>query len=131
MNERKKTNYVLFFSFIACIGMFRILIAEITMKPHRVPHTASPGSMRSICLVLAVGCLLISVAWTMLKTRNSTSPMRFQSNMVLSLAWSNACSIFGLVLFFLGGEPGEFTIYAVGSLLVDLVVILPQVVLRG
>ena len=127
---QKRTLYILFFAFIFSSGVFRLLVEMLTQqaRPPSPPETLA--AMRTLCYAMAGVVLLISIGWTLLRTARSNTFPQFQTNMIVSLALSEACSIFGLLLFLLGGSAGEFNRFAIASVLVDLIFILPTLTRR-
>lgn len=53
-------------------------------------------------------------------------PAQFQTFSIIALALSEACTIIGLLLFFLGGKAEHFAFFAAGTLLVNFLFILPK-----
>ena len=88
---------------------------------------------------MAILALVASVAWMYVKTNGKIgdgstygvakaelmSPSEFQTNSIVALALSEACTIYGLTLFFIGVAIKDFVPFAVGTVLVDLFYILP------
>ena len=54
------------------------------------------------------------------------NPGEFQTNSIIALTLSEACSIYGLMLFFMGMPISKFAVFAAGTLLVNIAVILPR-----
>lgn len=53
-------------------------------------------------------------------------PARFQTVSIIALALSEACTVIGLLLFFLSRSSEQFVYFAAGSVLVNLLLILPR-----
>lgn len=97
--------------------------------------TPSLPSLRPIFASLGVVALVASVTWLHFSIDGkiggegrpaSLSPAEFQSHSIVALALAEACSIFGLVLFFLGAPIQEFGYFAAGTLFIDFAFILPR-----
>jgi|SRR5579871_945129 len=128
--QRKRVLYILFFAFVMSEGMFRVLVYLITQQARQAPPVDALATMRPICYAMAGVTLLASIGWTLVRTRASPTWQQFQTNIILGLALSEACTIFGMLLFLLGALPNEFNGFAIASVVVDLVVILPQIIRR-
>lgn len=130
-DQRKRVLYILFVAFVMSEGVFRLLVEIIRQTPE---HTASsallPASVKPLVYGIAALALLASIGSTFVRTRFSTTWSQFQTNVILSLALSEFCTIIGLVYFFLGAQPAEFNRFVIASVAVDLFVILPQIARR-
>ena len=125
--QRKRILYILSFAFVFAEGIFRLLVFLLNQEPRNSSPAATMATLRPICYAMAGVALLTSIGWTYMRTRYSTSWQRFQSNVIVSLALAEACTIFGLLLFFLGGPANEINGFIIATVMVDLVVILPQI----
>jgi hypothetical protein len=118
------------------------LIGFFMMQQERTPNARALAMIRPLTYGLAVFQLLAAVGWLHLKTNgrigdtlnvvgsSSTTtlmePGDFQTQTIVALAMAELCSVWGLVLFFLGAPITEFAVFAAGSLLVILLYILPR-----
>ncbi len=114
----------------------------VFMMQSRTASGSSLPTMRPMMYGFAVISLVAAVGWMQWKTsgrigdaptiagRSSTAtlmePGDFQTQSITSIALADACSIYGLVLFFLGAPITEFAVFAAGALLVILLYILPR-----
>src|SRR5580700_6650027 len=117
MNTRPKSNlYILFFAFVASIGIFRLLVFLVSQKGQQVPPPPETlATMRPICYAMAAIGLLACAGFTFIRTRSSPTWQRFQTNVILALALSELCTISGMLLFLMGAQPGEFNRFAIAS----------------
>jgi hypothetical protein len=63
--------------------------------------------------------------------RPASTIERFKTAMILSLAFAEACCVFGLLLFLLGAPASEFLRFQAATIGVDALFILPQIVHRS
>ncbi len=92
--------------------------------------------LRPICYALAGVSLLASIVWMHLKMQGKSrlvgepskplSPGEFQTLTIQAMAMADVCAPFGLLLFFLGALITEFALFAIASVVVMLVFILPK-----
>jgi len=84
---------------------------------------------------MAVAMLVASVAWLRFRVDGKMggegrelmlSPDQFQTDSIVSLALSEACAIYGLLLFFLGAPLREFALFGLGTPMVNFFFILPR-----
>ncbi len=130
-DQRKRVLYTLFFAFVMSEAVFRLLVEIIRRAPeHIATATVLPPSVKPLVYGIAALALLASLRSTFVRTRFSTTWSQFQTNVILSLALSEFCTIIGLVYFFLGAPPSEFNRFIIASVAVDLFVILPQIARR-
>jgi hypothetical protein len=128
---RKRDLYILFVAFVASECVFRLLVFIVSFKGQQVPPPPETlAAVRPICCALSALGLLAAVTWTLRVAKPSPNWPRFYTNVVFSLAFSEACTVFGMVLFFLGAHHGEFNRFAIASVAVDMIVILPQIIRR-
>jgi F0F1-type ATP synthase membrane subunit c/vacuolar-type H+-ATPase subunit K len=128
---RKRTWYILFCAFIASIGVYGLLVSMLAaQRASMQPLPAVPAVLRQGIYLLACACLLGAIGWMQRAapgfTRTPLSPAQFTSMTIVALAMSEACAIFGLLLFMLGGPPAEFARFAIATVLVNLLFILPR-----
>ncbi len=130
----QKTWFIIFFALVASIGTYGLLCFFVTQNPTR-PISPTLATMRPFFIALAVAALMAAVAWLRFRVDGqiggegrpvTMSPAQFQTGTIIALALSEACAIFGLVLFFLGAPLGEFALFALGSVFVDLAFVLPR-----
>ncbi|HZO88191.1 MAG TPA: hypothetical protein VFB38_07600 [Chthonomonadaceae bacterium] len=136
---RKRVWLILVFAFIASIGIYGALVCLLQQQRPAPPSPAVLSTLRPVLYLLAIACLLASVGWMHGNTRNLPggafspaappplpAPERFQTITVIALALAEACAIMGLVLFFLGASAVEFARFALGTVIVDALSILPR-----
>jgi F0F1-type ATP synthase membrane subunit c/vacuolar-type H+-ATPase subunit K len=134
----KITWFVIFFGFVTSIGVYGLLCFIMQQNASR-QLSESLTTLRPILYALALMDLLLSVGWMMFKSQGKPSsepgasliptppsPAEFQTNTIIALAFAESCAFFGLVLFFLGAPIAEFARFAIGSVVVMLVFILPK-----
>ncbi len=118
------------------------LLCFFLMQSRTPPSGRSLATMRPIVSAMAVLSLVAAIGWLQWKTsgrigdtpavlgdRSSAAlmePGEFQTQSIIALALAEACSIYGLLLFFLGAPITEYAVFAAGSLLVILLYILPR-----
>jgi hypothetical protein len=123
--QRKSTWYILFGGFIFAIAAFTGMVYMLASEHAAIATSSSLGIMRPIVYGLAVLSLLGAIHRIRFGAFEELSIPRFQTKTILSLAFSEACTIFGLLLFFLGAPPAEYLRFALGTLAVNFLVILP------
>ncbi len=128
-NRRKWDQYILFFAFVVTILLYGLLVHLVAASQH-VRHSPDPAAMRPIVYGLAGLALVAAMGLSFLKMPHASTPAQFKSSMVLALSVAGACSIFGMLLFFLGGPSGEFPRFQIATIAVDILCILPQIVRR-
>ena len=136
----KTTWFIIFFALVVSVGIYGLL-CFLMAQSRSTPSGNSLGTLRPIFYVLAGASLLASIAWMHFKTYGKIggspvspattaatllSPQEFQTVSITGLAMAEACSIYGLVLFFIGAPIMEFARFAAGTLAVDLLYILPK-----
>lgn len=132
----RQTWLIIFGALVFSILIYGLLCFLIMQSPQpRNTNPASLAQMRPFMIAAAVGALVFSVVWLRVRVDGkiggegrpvTLSAGEFQSHSIVALALSEACAIFGLVLFFLGAPITEFAIFAAGTLLVDFAFILPR-----
>ena len=137
---RKTTWFIIFFAMVASVGVYGLLCFILMQSRSAPPVGNGLQTLRPILYVVAVGDVLASIAWVHFKTNGrigGTAAMpstgyllmkaaEFQTVSIVGLALAEACAIFGLLLFFLGAPITEFALFAVATLAVDLLYILPK-----
>jgi len=102
-------------------------------KTPRVVSTSLP-TLRIMMTFFAIAELGASVAWLQFATQGKMSdsggpiltPGEFQTQSIVAMALAEACSISGLLLFFLGNTLAQFMPFIAGTLAVFFVFILPK-----
>ena len=139
----KKTWLIIFAALVGAVFMYGLICFFITQSRIANPQSAPPppqAAFRTALAFVAVLTLLGSVGWMYAKTNgkigdSSTygatkaelmTPADFQTQSIIALAFAEACSIYGLTLFFVGATLRDFVPFAVGTVLVDLFYILPR-----
>lgn len=98
-------------------------------------NPANVAQIRPFFIVFALAALIASVAWLRFRVDGkigedgrdlSLSAEQFQTDSIVALALSEACTIFGLTLFFIGIPLHEFAFFALGTLFVNFAFILPR-----
>lgn len=130
------TWFILFAALTFSVVIYGLLcfIMEQDPKPRTI-NPATVAQMRPFFIAAAVGVLLVSVAWMRFRVDSKIggegravmlTPKQFQADSIVALALSEACSVFGLTLFFLGAPLKEFALFALGTLVVNFAFILPR-----
>jgi len=96
--------------------------------------SASLPTMRIMMTLFAVAELGASVAWLQFATQGKMSdsggtiltPGEFQTQSIIAMALAEACSISGLLLFFMGNTLRQFMPFIAGTLAVFFLFILPK-----
>jgi hypothetical protein len=131
----KMTWFVIFFAILASVGVYALMCFIIQQSRSEPPET-SLAVLRPICYALAGVSLLASIVWMHLKMRGKSrlvgepsqplSPGEFQTVTIQALAMADVCAPFGLLLFFMGAPIAEFALFAIATVVVMLVFILPK-----
>jgi hypothetical protein len=130
-SPQKKTWMILTYAFMMSIGLYCGLVLMLNAQPLSTPPDASVLPVaHTICYTFAAVGLLGSLYWSQVKMRATTAPPRFQTDMVLALALAELPTISGLLLFFLSRKTTEFWPFAIASLLIMALFILPRVLQR-
>lgn len=130
------TWFIVFFGYVISIGAYGLLCFMIQRSKSTPPSGLSLTTLRPILYVAAGGCLLASIVWMHLKSqgkaklvgepRTLPSPQEFQTATVTALSIADACAILGLMLFLMGAPIAEFAWFAIATVVVMLVFILPK-----
>ncbi|RYX86269.1 hypothetical protein EON83_03330 [bacterium] len=135
--QSNRQVWLIIFGALVCSVLIYGLLCFF-LEHSKSPRTTNPASLaqlRPFIIGLAVIMLIASVAWLRFKVDGkiggegrpvTITPPEFQSDSIVALALSEACAIFGLMLFFLGAPLQEFAFFAAGTLLVDFAFILPR-----
>jgi len=102
-------------------------------KAPRVISSSLP-TMRALMTLFAVAELGASVAWLQFATQGKMSdsggpiltPAKFQEQSIVAMALAEACSVSGLLLFFMGNTLRQFVPFIAGTLAVFFLFILPK-----
>ena len=132
----RQTWLIIFGALVFSVFVYGLLcyLIEHSPTPRRV-NAASLAAMRPILIGLGIAALVVSVGWLRFNIDGkigdgsrdlALSPGQFQTNSIVALALSEACCIFGLLLFFIGAPIKEFAIFALGTLFIDFAFILPR-----
>ncbi len=133
----RRTWLIIFAALSATVFVYGLLAYLIEHNPqsHRTVNPASVATMRPLLILLALGMLGASVAWLRFRVDGKIgedgrelllTPGQFQTDSIVSLALSEACTIYGLLLFFLGAPLREYALFGLGTLLVNFAFILPR-----
>ena len=139
----RQTWLIIFAALVGSVAMYGLLCFFVTQG--RIAHPQSAPKppvnvLRWMFTAMAVIALLASVAWMYMKTNGKIgdgstfgvskvqvmTPGEFQTQSIVALALAEACTIYGLALFFMGASMRDFVPFAAGTLLVDLFFILPR-----
>ena len=129
----KKTWLIILGSLAASALIYGLLAHLIQNSPQPRVISAQLPQMRVLVTIAAVGALGASMAWLHFTTQGKMGasgaalmrPGEFQTQSIVAMALAEACSICGLLLFFLGNTLTQFAPYIAGTLLVFFAVILP------
>ena len=139
----KKTWFVIFFALTASVAIYGLMAFMIAQNRSAPAPGNSLATLRPIFYIAAGLALIASVGWMHFRTHGKIGDRgdvislpgsqvalmpasQFQTETIVALALAEACSIFGLVLFFLGAPLVEFARFAAGTILVDLLYFLPK-----
>lgn len=123
------------FFFIGSVVMYGVLAYMLQQSGERTVSTGLEA-MRLPLTLLGVACLVASVVWAQLRltvhgeyasaTGDVPLPRHFITHTVIALAFAEACAIFGLILFFLGASWTDFLMFALPSVAVMILFVLPK-----
>ena len=132
----RQTWLIVFGALVVSVFSYGLLCYLIEHSPNpRQVNAASVATMRPILIGMGIAALVASVGWLRFTIDGkigdggrdlALSPGQFQTKSIVALALSEACCIFGLLLFFMGAPMKEFAIFALGTLFIDLAFILPR-----
>ncbi len=139
----RQTWLIIFAAIVGSVAMYGLVCFFIAQG--RTAHAQSAPKppadvLRWMFTAMAVVTLLASIGWMYLKTNGKIgdvstfgaftvqvmSPSEFQTQSIVALALAEACTIYGLALFFMGASIRDFAPFAMGTVLVDLFFILPR-----
>ncbi len=134
-SQNRLTWATIVFAFIGSVIMYGALAYMLQQSSER---TVSPGleAMRLPVTLLGIACLVASVLWTQLRlvvhgeyastVGDIPAPKQFITHTVIALAFAEACAVFGLLLFFLGASWTDFLLFALPSIAVMVLFVLPK-----
>ncbi len=132
--QATKKSWLLVFSILVfSIGFYGFLAGIIERFGTRAAN--SDLAARPFFVAFAVIALIASLVWLRFRIdgkiggegrQKLLSPEQFQTDSIVALALAEACSTFGLALFFMGAPISDFAFFAFGTLFVDFAFILPR-----
>lgn len=139
----RQTWLIIFAALVGSVFLYGLVCFFITQSRIAHPQNAPKPPADILCWMfsaMAVLALLASIVWMYVKTNGKIgdgstygvakaelmSPGEFQTQSVVALALSEACTIYGLTLFFIGVAMKYLVPFAFGTLIVDLFYILPR-----
>jgi F0F1-type ATP synthase membrane subunit c/vacuolar-type H+-ATPase subunit K len=136
----KKIWFAILFALVVAVGVYGLVAFIIAQNRSAPPPGNNLETLRPILYIAAGVALLSAIGWMHFRTYGKIgdvtalpepraplmSPGQFQTETIIGLALAEACSIFGLVLFFLGVPLVEFARFAAGTILVDVFYFLPK-----
>ena len=130
--EPTKQSWLIILGALAVSVLIYGLLAYLLQNSPQ-PRAISPQlpTLRVVVTLAALGALAASMAWLHFTTQgkmgtpNLMTPGEFQTQSIVAMALAEACSICGLLLFFLGNTLIQFAPYIAGTLLVFGLWILP------
>lgn len=129
----KRTWFIIFGALVFALFIYALLCYLILQTRRLAPYAANTvATMRPILGAVGVAVLIGSVAYLSRSMAGKSggselmTPRAFQSASIVSLALAEACAIFGLTLFFMGGTIRDYAMFAAGTLFVDFAFILPK-----
>ena len=130
----KQTWLIIFGSLAFSVLIYGLL--AFLIQNSQSPRVVSPNlpTLRIVVTGLALASLLAAMAWLHLATAGKMgdsdapilTPGEFQTQSIIAMALTEACTLMGFLLFFLGNTLQEFAPSIVASLLVYLGYILPK-----
>ena len=115
---------------VLCIGMLLSNLIYLALAFYlEAKHQPQIGDLfvrLRIPLTLVAGGLLAAGAFLSLRLRPEQAPNRFQATMLVCLALMEACTVVGLMLFFLGLMAREFTIFVMVVIAAQALLVLPK-----
>ncbi len=131
-----KIWFPIFFGISSSVLIYGLLCYLITHNPTAKRHISpNLAELRPFFVALALMSLVAALAWLRFRVDGkiggegrpvALSPIQFQTDSIVALALSQACSVYGLALFFLGAPISEFAVFAFGTLFVNFAFILPR-----
>lgn len=113
-----------------CVGMLLSNLVYLGLafylEAKHPPQSVEIFDRLRIPLTFVAGGLLAGGSFLSLRLRAEQTPGSFQATMLLCLALMEACTIVGLVLFFLGLLAKELAVFAVVSLAAQALLVLPK-----
>lgn len=137
----RTTWFVLFAAMTWSVLVYGLLVYLLGQSRNRPPLAGTTHSvMRPVLYLLAGVNLLLAVVLPGFIVKKNTQtdssapigsepvpePSVFQTASIVSLALSESCAIFGLLLYFMGEPAREFWSFAVLTLLFNVIYILPR-----
>lgn len=123
------------FAFIGSVVMYGVLAYSLEQTgAHVTSDVLEP--LRLPVTLLGIACLVASVLWAQLRLSVQREfpavagalpePRQFITHTIIALAFAEACAIFGLLYFFVGASLTDFLMFAVPSVVVMVVFVLPK-----
>ncbi len=139
----KKTWLIIFGAFVGSVFNYGLMCFFMTQARLKNPLSAPNPPTDVICWIidaLAILSLLAAISWMYVKMSGQIggdptyslgkhkliAPSEFQTRSVVALGIAEACVVLGLVLFYMGASIKDFVPFAVGTILVDVLYILPR-----
>ncbi len=131
----KRTWLIIFGALVWSVVIYGFLTFLLSQNPVSRPNPANAAPLRPFVYGAALLALIGAAAYLHFTTYGkiggegrapTLSGEQFQTHSIIALALSEACSIIGLVLFFLGAPMQEFFGFAAATIVLDLVFILPR-----
>ena len=97
------------------------------LEATRRPPVGDALAQLRLPLTIVAGAVLVAGGVLSLRLRAEQESKLFQTTMILCLALLEACTIDGLVLFFVGLPAKEFAVFAGVSLAAQALLVLPKV----
>ena len=129
-SPQKTTWMILTFAFMMSIGVYCGLVLMLNAQPAPSP-VSSVAPIRMVAYAIAAAGLCGSLFWSQTRLSGMSTPQRFQTDLILSLALAEIPTIAGLMLFFIGRKTAEFWPFAIVSVLIQALFILPRVLQRS
>ncbi len=123
------------FAFIGSVVMYGVLAYVLEQSgAHATSDVLEP--LRLPLTLIGIACLVASVVWAQLRLSVQREfpaiagalpePRQFIAHTIIALAFAEACAIFGLLYFFVGASLADFLMFAVPSVVVMVVFVLPK-----
>jgi len=130
-SQQKRVWLVLTIAFMMSIGVYCGLVLLLSKNQQAPSQPDAVGTIRTVVYAVTAVGLLGSLYWSQMRMPGANSPQRFQTEMIVALAFAEAPTIAGVLLFFIGRKTAEFWPFAILSLLIQALFVLPRVLQRS
>jgi len=125
LTAAKRVRVILVAAFMMSAGANALLVIILPIHAATVP-AATIENVRSLCYTIAAAGIVTSLYWALTKLSRESDSARFLTDTIIAAALAEVCSVAGLVLYLVVQKRAEFWPFAIASLMVQGLFILPR-----